>query len=86
MLIAGLAFAIQIKKHLKLSSFYWNRAKRLAVPFVLTAVFLNYPIYLLFADSGVSRTATLFDAPRLAIIMHLWFLRDLCVSVNSPAL
>ncbi len=77
MLIAGLAFAIQIKKHRKLSSFYWNRAKRLAVPFVLTAVFLNYPIYLLFADSSVSRTATLLEAPRLATIMHLWFLRDL---------
>lgn len=78
MLIAGLAFAIQIKRDLKLSSFYWNRAKRLTVPFVLTAVFLNYPIYLLFADSSVSRTATLFEAPRLATIMHLWFLRDLC--------
>jgi glucans biosynthesis protein C len=78
MLIAGVTFAIQIKKYYELN-FFWNRTKRLVLPFFLTAVFLNYPVYLLYADSHLVQSASLLNAPRKATIMHLWFLRDLFV-------
>jgi glucans biosynthesis protein C len=76
MLIAGVAFATQIQKYNELG-FFWNRTKRLVLPLLLTAVFLNYPVYLLFSDRESGRITTLLDAPAQATIMHLWFLRDL---------
>jgi peptidoglycan/LPS O-acetylase OafA/YrhL len=76
MLIAGVTFVVQIKKYHH-ANFFWNRFKRLIVPLILTAAFINYPVYLLFADSGLNQHRSLLDAPRQAVIMHLWFLRDL---------
>jgi fucose 4-O-acetylase-like acetyltransferase len=86
MLIAGVAFAIQIKKHNELS-FLWNRTKRLLLPLTLTAALLNYPVYLLFSGGKLGQTKSLLDAPAHATIMHLWFLRDLfLVSVLATSL
>jgi glucans biosynthesis protein C len=86
MLIAGVAFTIQIKKYNELR-FLWNRTKRLLLPFLLIAVFLNYPIYLLFAGRESWQTTSLLNAPAQATIMHLWFLRDLfLISVFAVSL
>ncbi len=76
MLIAGVAFTILVKKYTAID-FYWNRVKRLILPLVAFALLINYPLYLLFADTSTAHEISLTNAPGQLVVMHLWFLRDL---------